>query len=53
MTDLEKLEVLEAIERITELLVALVRSDWDCDIERNDQGMMELNKSEEVKLLLN
>ena len=50
MTDLEKLEVIEAI---TKLLVALVRSDWECDIERVDQGMMELIKSGEAKLLLN
>ena len=53
MTDLEKLEVLEVIERITELLVVLVRSACEGDIERVDQGMMELIKSGEGKLLLN
>ena len=50
MTTLEKLEVLE---RITELLVALVRSDLESDIERDDQGKIELIKAGAVKLVLN
>ena len=40
MTVLEKLEVLE---RITELLVVLVRSDLESDIERDDEVKLVLN----------
>ncbi len=47
MTDLEKIEVIEAI---TSLLVALIRSDWEGDID--DQGKLESIKPGELKLVL-
>ena len=50
MTDLERLEV---IEKLTELLVALVLLDCEGDTERNDQGKIELIKPGELKLVLN